>query len=345
MKTREKTQKHAQNLLARNRRDAYTLAERKSVLATKELMQGAANVLRERIALFPYSPDESFTAAQMRVTLQQVEQTVRELTSQLGESVVSNARAMAEEGALNTAEYLQRVDRSFRGLGEQGLPIKEASMMDQSISGVESTVLRRLASDPEDQRGFGILARYGLETVKQFESAMQIGLIAKKPWAEIRDSLVSQSPFLQGAPSYWTERIVRTEMMGAYNRASWESIRVADDALGDMVKILSATFDNRTGSDSYAVHGQIRRVDEPFEWWEGKYMHPPNRPNDREIVVPHRVAWPIPDYLRWRSGGEIMQRWRQEKRRGSPPPRPNMTTIPLKEFGREDARQPKPMRE
>lgn len=124
--------------------------------------------------------------------------------------------------------------------------------------------------------------------------------------------------------------------MGAYNRAGWEANREADDQLGDMVKILSATFDDRTGSDSFAVHGQIRRPDEAFESWFGLYQHPPNRPNDREIVVPHRISWPIPEYLKWRADDEIKARWTREKRKGPPPERPKMTTIEIDQFGRAE---------
>ena len=126
--------------------------------------------------------------------------------------------------------------------------------------------------------------------------------------------------------------------MGAYNRASWEGMREADDQLGDMVKILAATFDDRTGWDSYQVHGQIRLPDEAFEWNapSGSYsfMHPPNRPNDREVVVPHRIAWVIPSYLEQLSDGEVLDAWLREKRKGTLPDRPTMTTVPLSLFGK-----------
>jgi hypothetical protein len=121
--------------------------------------------------------------------------------------------------------------------------------------------------------------------------------------------------------------------MGAYNRAGWESIRSADDDLGDMVKILCASFDDRTGWDSYQVHGQIRLPDEAFEWAGGIFQHPPNRPNDREVVVPHRKSWAIPPELAWRGDGEVMAAWRRDRRKGAPPGRPEMTTVPLSEFG------------
>ena len=126
--------------------------------------------------------------------------------------------------------------------------------------------------------------------------------------------------------------------MGAYNRAGWEAIRSADEDLNDMVKILAATFDDRTGSDSFAIHGQIRRPEQAFEWWDGLYQHPPNRPNDRETVVPHRISWPIPAFLKWKTSEEVRRRWDAEhgpKSKAELPDRPEMTTVPLSQFGRE----------
>jgi len=127
--------------------------------------------------------------------------------------------------------------------------------------------------------------------------------------------------------------------MGVYNRASLDASRELDDQLGDVVKILCATFDGRTAWDSYLVHGQIRRVDEPFECPEyngsvHRYMHPPNRPNDREVVVTHRVAWPIPPELRPRPRSEAASRWADAGYSRAMPATPRQTTVPLERFGR-----------
>jgi hypothetical protein len=154
----------------------------------------------------------------------------------------------------------------------------------------------------------------------------------------MEDEITEQSPFLQGAPAHWAARIVRTEAMGAYGRASWESIREADDELEDMVKIISATFDDRTASDSYATHGQCRRPDQAFQTWYGFMQHPPDRPNDRGVVVPHRVSWKIPPYLAPRERAETLRVWKEEGHKKSMPPIPLITTVDFGLFGRE---QPK----
>lgn len=80
-------------------------------------------------------------------------------------------------------------------------------------------------------------------------------------------------------------------------------------------------------SDSYAVHGQIRRPEQAFQAWTGLYQHPPNRPNDREIVVPHRLSWDWPPYLLWKTNEQVEARWRAEGRKAPVPPRPKMTTV------------------
>lgn len=128
--------------------------------------------------------------------------------------------------------------------------------------------------------------------------------------------------------------------MAASNRAGLEAIVGIDaqEGGGQFAKILSATFDDRTGWDSYMVHGQIRRPGEAFEWrdYRGRaeeYMAPPNRPNDREIVVPHATRWVIPESLRWLPASEYRRVFREQAgKKRSPPARPRMTTIPLSAF-------------
>lgn len=281
----------------------------------------------------------SFTHSQLETTLRQVKDVIRTVQKEMQGILTSQGKKASDLATGNLVDYLKASNKKFKGLGESSLAIKEAGLLMQANAGVEASILRRLASsepdNPEDPPKPGILKRYGMATLKHFEDTLAIGLITKKPWDEVKDGLISGSPFLQGAPASWAERIVRTETIGAYNRATFEASKEANEELGDLCRILAATFDDRTGWDSYQVHGQIRRLDEPFAWQGGLYNHPPNRPNDREIVVPHRISWPIPPYLAWKSDSEVNARYFQQRKKGSPGPRPLMTTIPLKMFGKE----------
>jgi hypothetical protein len=121
--------------------------------------------------------------------------------------------------------------------------------------------------------------------------------------------------------------------MGAYGRSAQSAVEEADAQLGDMAKIWCETFDDRTAADSYACHGQVRLPEEEFETWYGAVMCPPMRPNDRAILIPHRIAWPIPAHLKQKSDAEVLAAWKRQGGKGAPPERPAMTTIPLQRFG------------
>ena len=242
--------------------------------------------------------------------------------------------------------YLERADALFRGVGTTPIPIREASVLSEAVEGARSSILHRLASSGEPVEGadeephaakVGVLERYGIETIHHFEGSMRRGLLTGKTWAQMEDALITRSPFLHGQPAHWAARIVRTEVMGAYARSSWEAIREVDQETGDMAKIISEIFDDRTGADSYDVHGQCRRPEEAFESWYGLYQHPPNRPNDRAVVVPHRISWPIPAMLRPKSSAEVAARWRAEGNKRPVPPRSLVTTIPFARFGHAHA--------
>ncbi len=272
----------------------------------------------------------------------QIKLVMRQMVPQLKGALLGVGQDATEQAVAHTVEYLLKADKAFRGVGVQPLAIKEASMFEEAAEGSRASILRRLSSDKKHPGRLGILQRYGVETISDFEATLRRGLLAKKSWGDIRDDLVDVSPFLQKKPRFWAERIVRTEAMGAYNRAAWHANLDANEQLGDMTKILSGVFDDRTGADSYASHGQIRRPDEPFETWYGPMQHPPDRPNDRAVVVPHRISWPIPPYLQWKTEEEIMDAWVREGRKGKPPDRPLMTTVDLKLFG---VQQPPKLRE
>jgi hypothetical protein len=335
--------------LLSNRQDALSLVQGKGLRETRRLLEESARDLKKRIKQrVRAGTGDTFTQAQLKATLRQVQEVLRDLTGGLRENILDTGQDAAEQGAENTIDYLQAADQAFRGVGVQPLALKEATMLDAATQGVRSSILSRLASSGEPIEGadeephpakLGILERYGVETIGHFEKTLQRGLIARKSWSDMEDEITEQSPFLQRAPAYWAARIVRTEAMGAYNRAGWESIREADEQLEDMVKFLSATFDDRTGADSYAVHGQCRRPDQAFQSWFGFYQHPPNRPNDREVVVPHRIAWKIPPYLEPMEKAETLRRWKEEGNKKAMPPIPPITTVPFGEFGRASPKQ------
>lgn len=350
--------------LGHNRRATIQLVERQGKDGLQRVLARAEQDLAARLNQsegLAGRDGQTFTVAQMRSTLMQVRAVMLDVARGVGDEVLDAGEDAAGDASDHTVGYLVDAERAYRGVASQPLALDQASMFDNAVGGARSSILRRLISGPDsassesgdreeadddrdeaddepdlgDAVREGVLARYGVEGVSNIERTLQQGVLQRRSWGDMRDDLVDGSTFLQGKPAYWAERIVRTEVMGAYNRAGWETMTAADEDLGDMCKILSATFDDRTGWDSYQVHGQIRRVDEPFAWDGGLYMYPPNRPNDREVVTPHRIAWPLPPQLAWVDDGLVVAAWVRDGRKGGPPPRPLMTTVPLERFGKD----------
>ena len=97
------------------------------------------------------------------------------------------------------------------------------------------------------------------------------------------------------------EQITRTELHGVYAQGKLAGMRqLWDDGEGtipDLKKTLYHPMDKRTGEDSKWLNENnlIVPVDEPFKYtWKGvvrEYMAPPDRPNDRSILIPYRDAW------------------------------------------------------
>jgi len=322
---------------ALNRDTALKLVNTQGLAKVAQSLKDAEAGLQDRLAAIP-GGTQTFTEARLKATLAQVRLTLVNLQDEMQTTLVNGAGNAATYASQNLLGYMNASEQANAGVGSQPLDLDTAAFFDAATQGSKSSILSRLTGDPA--KGPGILARYGAQTIGAFEEQLSQGVVQRLSWDSMRDKLTDASPFLQGKPASWAERIVRTEMMGAYNRASWEGAREADTQLGDMVKILAATFDDRTAADSYAVHGQIRRIEEAFETWFGAMQHPPARPNDREIVIMHRLSWVIPPELKWRTDGEVAARWKHEGRKGSPPERPLMTTIPLSEFGKSAAKKP-----
>lgn len=318
------------DVLRADRERALRYAEKAGVARVRRLLEKAQTDLARRLRgrEFSSDADEPFTLTRQRATLAQIRETLRALQKGMRPELLATATEAAERQAEGTLRYLRAAEARFRGIVAP-LPLNEAALMDAAVKGAEASALRRISSDPAHPGRLGVIERYGDAVMTRFEEQLRLSVVTRRSWAETREALVEESPFLKDAPAHWAERIARTEAMNASNAASQETIAGAAKELDGTVKILCATFDGRTAADSYAVHGQIRRPEEPFDTWQGPVLHPPSRPNDREVVVPHRLAWPLPAALKPRSDGEVAARWAKEGRKGSPPRRPRLSTVKL----------------
>lgn len=330
--------RRAHDVLRQTRASALSFVQSSGLRRTKHILQHAQADLERRLAsTLAKHGEETFTVVQMRSTLAQVKQVLADVSKGLGTTVLDASDLAADKATDATLKYLHSADKAFRGVGSAPLALREASMFERARHGARSSVLHRLTKGGPEARGRGVrkgvLTRYGEEGIRYFERTLSHGMLVGKSQREMADDLRRRSPFLREAPAHWATRIVRTEVHGAYSRSAWEGIRQADEEIGGMVKIISSVFDERTGADSYAVHGQIRRPEEAFESWYGMFQHPPDRPNDRGIVVPHNMRWNLPAYLQPRDPAEVAARWASEGHKQAMPELPQQSTVDTALFG------------
>ena len=118
---------------------------------------------------------------------------------------------------------------------------------------------------------------------------------------------------------WWqVERLVRTETASSWNAAANDSLMTAAQELPqlrsrwtEMINDLTnIPFDKKVAVDSVVMHGQVARPGFPFTMpsdprvtkYAGKsWVYPPNRPQDRAVLVPWMPSWGIPG---WQTVGD-----------------------------------------
>lgn len=214
------------------------------------------------------------------------------LEAQLTRSALLQAQVIADGLAARHAglvvDVLEDLGRVAAGTGRE-LLVREVAAWAKSAPGAIRPMSRLTLAN--DVLSDGLLEYYqasrdfyGLDTIARMRQVLSTSAVAGDTFADTVKKLtdsVKISPLR-------AERIVRTEHSFALHQRQVSDMEREAEATGiEWRKELSATFDDRTGKDSKDLHGQQRKLDEPFhdKSRDLKYMHPPNRPNDREVVL------------------------------------------------------------
>lgn len=240
--------------LRANREAAMRIANKIGSVKTQAMLKRAEVDLIGRLAEVRSGPG-SFTETQLKATLSQVRDALREIVLPgIRDVVVGGAEEAAGTAARGTVDYLNAAERAFKGVGAAPLALDEARVMDAAVVGARASVLRRLASSGKPSvtgdthpAAKGILQRYGINVIGRFEEELRVGLVARSSFDDVKAKLIGASPFLKGAPASWATRIAVTETLGAHSRAGYEATQEADEQLGDLIRVDMATFDARTG--------------------------------------------------------------------------------------------------
>lgn len=250
---------------------------------TKKILSSYKRVRQELRDRLDMIPPGTFTAQKMSGTLYQVQAAIDALTRNLQSDMLDSAQVMGEKGIENLITELNKLSKKFTGAV---VPIN----IDAAVIATETKNL--------------LLSRY--------ESSLQSynGLLRARIAQGLTDAVIAQDD-LPGvvsrvgktfmAEEWKLQQIARTELMNIYSQGKLSGMsELWNDGKGDipdLKKTCFAPMDSRTGKDSkYADKLKlIVAIDEPFiYYWDGKrreFMAPPDRPNDRQILIPYRESW------------------------------------------------------
>ena len=214
----------------------------------------------------------------------QINGMIKTLEKNINKHGLKNMNDMSDMAYHDTIENLSRLDKLFTGVVTP-LSIEEAGYLDY-IRGKTSGSL---------MRGFqNSVRRYGLENIGNFERIMRQGLLQKKDPFTVMHEIAGEMGGMKQS-SYKAERIVRTELVNAYNTSSATSIKESRKSLPDLKNQWIAHIDDRTCPACRNLHLQIHNIGAPFTGRIGKRIvtvsHPTIHPNCRCTIVPYRDAW------------------------------------------------------
>lgn len=261
-------ERHIQEVLKLEDKDASRLLKR-----YREVRQE----LRDRLDRFP---EDTFSAQRMRGVLVQVDGAI----AAMSESLKTGMKDVAGDAALLGVEHQLLEIRAFQDEFEGAvIPINLNAQL--------------VAEDTERfliNRHQASLDAYSEDVRSNLVQSLTNESLAQSSLSTVVRKL---GAFFQGE-EWKLLRIARTELHNVYSVGKLNGMReVKNDYIPDLKKALMHPMDARTGDDSKALAAEDPAVplDKPFvQRWKGKtftFMAPPNRPNDRAILVPYRKGW------------------------------------------------------
>jgi hypothetical protein len=228
----------------------------------------------------------TFTAQQQTATLVQVEAAIEKMQSILQGEMRSSSEIIAGTGVDQFLTEYNKWDSKFSGAA---VPI------DLDVA--------RIAADSSNflfNKHEASLDAYSSDLRSGFASMLSNAVVANASAGQV----VQRSGLMFMDQEWKLTRLVRTELHSAYNLGKINGmIEARDEFVSDLKKTLFHPLDARTGKDSKRLiaHNLITDIDKEFVDHSlatkndphkvVRYMAPPNRPNDRSILIPFRQEW------------------------------------------------------
>ncbi len=206
----------------------------------------------------------------------------REMVKLQSESATEFMRIIAAQSQRSAAIYLTALDKHYDVARRLGFDT--SIWLDKTHRDIAVT---RFAQYEASWR------KYGVKTTQRMLKAVSDNAEIGDTWDKARGRISEATGLSIEKERYRIDRILRTESSSYHNGVQHAALVEEDTDDEPMKKKLVTHFDLVTGRDSVALHGQTRLVDKPFYDAVNRitYMHPPNRPHDRELVVGWRDSY------------------------------------------------------
>jgi hypothetical protein len=245
-----------------------------------KLYRQARRDLRDRLDHFPQG---TFTEAKLRGTLVQIDLAIDAMSKHLVKGISDSSDLAAEKGIEHLVTEINKFNKHYTG---SVIPIN----LDAAV----------IASDTDNL----LFNRYKT-SIDAYSGAIRSRIAQGLTEAVVQQLTLDEVVGSLGRTFLGEEwkllQISRTELHNVYSqgklRGMGELWGEGKGDIPDLKKTLFHPMDKRTGNDSKRLsqNNPIVDIDEPFiENSTGKkltYMAPPNRPNDRAILIPYREEW------------------------------------------------------
>lgn len=295
--------------MATHRRTLDRLLDRRAIRGMEALYNKAQDELNRKLSrLIRTGRGDTMTAFQAAQLRAQVREGQARIAATMAAGMKPISQDTAADAIRQAARTIRQLEKEFTG-AEIVLPVEEAATFQGLIADRMPSLVR------VHQTSF---ARYGARLTQQMEEQLSLALVTGETPIQAIDRV------MQVAGNEWwqAERIVRTETAYAFNASHADAITASAEELPDIHQRWTEYVDDRTGKplddrvakDSLVLHGQVVKAGEQFimpadprvsaKVWGQRYAHPPNRPNDRAVLVPWRPGWPGPAWA-YRDGERV----------------------------------------
>jgi hypothetical protein len=223
----------------------------------------------------------SFTQASLTLALQQSEVILSATEERARREVLESSDLVSEQSIEDLGKEIRVFSKRFEGINRQ-IPVDEIITALQSKNYLVNSYMASVKAYTAEQRA-------------TIERELQYAILSSEP----RNTTIRRMVDAVGLQQWKILRITRTELHNIYNMTKNEGmINVRDSGLiPELKKTLIHPMDGRTGEDSKLAESLdlVVDIDKPFKYnFRGKervFMNPPDRPNDRSIIVPYSKEW------------------------------------------------------